>query len=110
MMMLDEVVYARPSVRIPVIVTACACGDEVAGWSGGALEINVVADDADGSDNAAVAELVAEVLGVDSASVRVVAGRGARAKWLEVDGCGDPDVERCLPGRAYSLGAEPACE
>lgn len=89
----------RPSATIPLIVRPGACGDEVVGWSSDALIVHVVADNACGAADAAVENLLAEVLGVERACVRVVAGRGCRAKWLAIEGCDEADIELRLPGR-----------
>lgn len=89
----------RPSVRIPLVVDATACGDEVVAWADGALQINVVASGRGGGADDAVETLLAEVLGVERDGVRVIAGRGARHKWIEIDDCDDDDLEGRLPGR-----------
>ena len=88
-----------PSVRIPVMVSRMACGDEVEGWTGGALRIRVVATRAEGRDDKAVESLLAEVLGVEARQVRVIVGRGARHKWVEIEDYDENDLERQLPGR-----------
>lgn len=100
---------SRPSVRIPVLVSPMASGDELVGWLDGALKIRVVASGADGADDAAVESLLSEVLGIDAARVRVAAGRGSRRKWIEIDDYDEVDLERRLPGRAVPpSGAAPA--
>jgi uncharacterized protein YggU (UPF0235/DUF167 family) len=98
--MADLVPTRPPSVRIKVLVSPRACGDEVLGWAGEALRISVAATGRKGRADAAVEGLLAEVLGVPRDSVHVVAGRGTRRKWVEIENCDNADVERRLPGRA----------
>lgn len=86
-------------IRIPVLVSPMSCGDEVVGWRDGALKMRVVAGGADGREDDAVESLLAEVLCVERDRVRVVDGRGARRKWIEIDGYDEDDLDRRLPGR-----------
>ncbi|MGB7214827.1 MAG: DUF167 family protein [Gammaproteobacteria bacterium] len=100
---------SRPSVRIPILVSPMASGDELVGWQDGVLKIRVVASDQNGADDRAVESLLADVLGIDASRVRVVLGRGARRKWVEIDDYDELDLERELPGRwASADGDEPA--
>lgn len=87
------------SVRIEVMVTPRACGDEVVGWSDGALKLRVAAPGRKGRADAAVESLLAEVLGVERTQVRVVVGRGSRRKWVEIENYDEDDLEEQLPGR-----------
>lgn len=89
----------RPAARIPVRVSPKACGDEVAGWVNGALDVRVAALPRRGRANAAVERLLAEVLGVTRSQVRVVSGHAARRKLVEIDDIDDEEIERRLPGR-----------
>ncbi|HEY8518647.1 MAG TPA: DUF167 domain-containing protein [Gammaproteobacteria bacterium] len=100
----------RPAARIPVRVSPKACGDEVAGWVDGALDVRVAAQPRRGRANAAVERLLAEVLGVTPSQVRVVSGHAARRKLVEIDDMDDDEIERRLPGRWQSRpdgGTEP---
>lgn len=97
----------KTALRIPVTVSRMSCGDELVGWSGGALEIEVVAP-GDGGDDAAVESLLAEILRVDRAQVRVVVGHGARRKWVEIEDYDESALERRLPGRDYGPDGEPS--
>jgi uncharacterized protein len=100
--MLDAVPTPPPSVRIKVVVSPRACGDEVLGWTDGALKIRVAAAGRKGRADAAVETLLAEVLGLPRDRVRVVAGRGTRRKWIEIDNYDEKHLERQLPGRYAS--------
>jgi len=97
--MLEAAPTVRSCVRIPVMVSRMACGDEVEGWTGGALKIRVVAMRGKGRDDNAVESLLAEVLGLERRQVRVIVGRGARHKWVEIEDYDEVDLERQLPGR-----------
>ncbi|MBN1238088.1 MAG: DUF167 domain-containing protein [Gammaproteobacteria bacterium] len=96
----------HPPVRIEVVFRPRACGDEVLGWADGALRIRIAANGGRGRVDAAVANLLAEVLGVPRSGVRVAPGRGARRRWVELSDCDEGLLERRLPGR--EAAAEPA--
>jgi uncharacterized protein YggU (UPF0235/DUF167 family) len=89
----------RRSVRIPVLVSRMACGNELLGWQGGELKMRVVAGSEDGRDNDAVECMLSEVLEIERDRVEVVIGRGSRRKWVEIDDYDDDDLDRDLPGR-----------
>lgn len=90
---------SRPSVRIPILVSPMASGDELVGWQDGVLRIRVVASDRDGADDRAVESLLADVLSIEASRVRVLLGTGSRRKWVEIDDYDELDLERDLPGR-----------
>jgi hypothetical protein len=90
------------SVRIPVIVNAEACGNEVIGWDHGILRVDVVAQPGQGPANAAVESLLADVLGLARRQVKVVVGHGTAETLIQIDGLDEDEVERALPGR-YAL-------
>lgn len=98
--MLEALPTTLPSsVRIRVMVSPRACGDEVLGWADGALKVKVAAPGRKGRADAAVETLLAEVLDVPRHRVHVVAGRGTRRKCVEITGCDEDQLERRLPGR-----------
>ena len=104
-----QALTSGPSVRIPILVSPMASGDELVGWQDGVLKIRVVAGGQDGADDRAVESLLADVLGIDASRVRVLIGRGSRRKWVEIDDYDELDLERELPGRRASAdGTEPA--
>jgi uncharacterized protein (TIGR00251 family) len=63
-----------------------ATRDEIVGWRADTLGVRVTAPPVEGRANAAVAALLAGVLGLPSSAVRVVRGERGRDKWLRVDG------------------------
>jgi uncharacterized protein (TIGR00251 family) len=82
--------------RIAVVVSPGAKRSEVVGRQGDAWKLRVAAPPERGRANAAVCVLLAEVLGVPAASVRVVAGGTSRRKVIEVDGRDAADLDRRL--------------
>lgn len=52
----------------------------------GTLKLSVSAPPEDGRANQAVEELLAVVLGLERAAVRVARGARARVKWIKVEG------------------------
>lgn len=96
---MEQAFSSGTALRIPVVVVPLCCGDEVVGWSRGALKIRVVAGSAHGRDNDAVESLLAEVIGTSRGKVRVIAGRGSQRKWVEIEDCDETVLEQQLPGR-----------
>jgi len=90
---------AAGSVQVPVVVHAESCGDEVEGWTDGALKVHVVASLENGLANAAVERLLAEMLGVARRQIAVVAGHASHDKVVEIAGLAEDEVDRALPGR-----------
>lgn len=62
----------------------------------GALQLAVTAPPEGGRANRAVAELLAETLGVPRGRVEVVRGLGSRSKWVEVEGLGEDEIRSRL--------------
>ena len=96
----------KPSLRIPVELSARACGDELVGWIDGTLKIRVAATQRNGHANTALESLLAEVIGVPHDRVRVVAGHQARRKLVEIDHFDENDLDWHLPGRDHPGTAE----
>lgn len=86
---------AEPTL-LRVRVQPRAARDEIVGWRDDTLGIRVTAPPVDGRANAAVAALVAGVLGLPSSAVQVVRGERGRDKWLRVAGLGPRDVRARL--------------
>ena len=63
------------------------------GRYGDAWKVRVAAAPEHGAANAAVVDLVARALGVQSRKVRLVSGFGSRDKIVEVDGLGAVQTE-----------------
>jgi uncharacterized protein (TIGR00251 family) len=68
----------------------------VTGRHGRAVKVKVGAPPEGGRANDAVVALIAEVLGVPTASVAIVGGASSRAKRVRVSGVAPSDVERRL--------------
>ncbi len=74
------------SVRFTVRVQPRASRSEIVGVHGDAMKIRLSAPPVDGAANAALVELIAEVLGVGRRAVRIVSGESSRSKVVEVEG------------------------
>lgn len=74
-----------PVLRLPVKVVPGASRGEIAGWMGDRLKVRVAAPPERGKANEALVELLAEVLGVPRARVRIVSGTASPLKVVEVD-------------------------
>ena len=84
------------ATRLEVRVTPRARRTGVAGRHGDGWKVSVTAPPDRGRANAALVALLADELGVSSASIRVRAGHTARLKLVEIDGLGAEDVDRLL--------------
>jgi len=62
----------------------------------GTWKLAVTAPPEDGRANAAVVELMAELLGLKPRQVRVTRGAGSRSKAIEIEGLAADEVERRL--------------
>ncbi len=72
-------------LRLQVKVVPGAAREEVAGWVGERLKLRVTAPPEKGKANAAVVSLLAGVLGVPRARVRIASGGSSPLKTVEVD-------------------------
>lgn len=82
--------------RIRLRVQPRASRAELAGLHADALRVRVMAPPVDGAANAAVVQLLADLLGVPRSRIRIVAGESSRDKTAEISGMGVADVERRL--------------
>lgn len=82
------------AVRFSVRVQPRASRSEVLGAHGEALKVRLVSPPVDGAANAALIDLLADVLDVPRRSVRIVAGTASRMKVVEIDGIAAAKVER----------------
>ncbi len=73
-------------IVLEVLVQPRASRNRVAGEHGGRLKIQLAAPPVDGEANAALAEFLAEALGVRKADVAVVRGQSGRRKTVRVTG------------------------
>jgi uncharacterized protein (TIGR00251 family) len=72
-------------MRLSIRVTPRASADRIDGFDeSGALRVRVTAPPADGAANAAVAKLLAKVLGVPQRDIVLVSGANSRQKVFEV--------------------------
>ncbi|MEK6275652.1 MAG: DUF167 domain-containing protein [Actinomycetota bacterium] len=82
--------------RISVRVSPGASRSELVGRHGDGWRARIAAPPERGRANDALCELLAETLELPRRSVRVIAGHGARAKVLEIDGLEPAEIERRL--------------
>ena len=82
--------------RISVTVSPGARRSDLVGRHGDGWRARIAAPPERGRANEALCKLLAEALAVPHSSVRVVAGRGARAKVVEIDGLELLEIERKL--------------
>lgn len=87
-------------VRFAVHVQPRASRSESGGLHGEALKVRLSAPPVDGAANAALIELLADVLGVPRRSVRIVAGLQSRRKVVEVVGATADRVQRLVTDAA----------
>ena len=86
----------KDGLRIALQVQPRASKNEVLGLQGDALKVRVQAPPVEGAANAAVVELMAEVLGVRRAAVQLVAGEAGRRKVVAVAGITPAEAARRL--------------
>lgn len=74
------------AVRVDVHVQPRASSSGLACLHGTALKVRLQAPPVEGAANAALVELLADILGVPRRAVRVIAGSTSRAKTVEIEG------------------------
>jgi uncharacterized protein YggU (UPF0235/DUF167 family) len=82
--------------RINITVSPGASRSELVGRHGDGWRARVSAAPERGRANEALCKLLAAALSISPSSVRVAAGRGARAKVVEIDGLELAEIERRL--------------
>lgn len=92
---------ATEGALLRVRVQPRASRDEVIGWRDGALAVRVIAPPVEGQANRAVAELLAEALGVRRSTVSVVSGERGRDKLVRIEGLTRETVQARLPQGAW---------
>ena len=70
----------------------------VVGLHGESLKVAVTAPPADGRANRAIAEVLAEALGVRPSAVEIVAGLASRQKIVRIEGLSAEEARRRLAG------------
>ena len=86
--------------RISVTVSPGARRSELVGRHGDGWRARIAAPPERGRANEELCKLLAEALTVPRSSVRIVAGRSARAKIVEIDGLEPAEIERRLTEKA----------
>ncbi|HZP26822.1 MAG TPA: DUF167 domain-containing protein [Dehalococcoidia bacterium] len=77
-------------------VTPAARRDEIGGWYGHALRVRVAAPAERDKANEAVVRLLAQVLEVDRARIRIARGATSRDKLIEIEGLEDAEIRQLL--------------
>jgi uncharacterized protein (TIGR00251 family) len=90
---------AEPSARLAVRVSPGAEQSEIVGRHGEGWKVRIAARAERGKANDALLELLAEVLSVQRSTIRLVAGKSARDKVIEVEGVTGDEADRLLAGR-----------
>ncbi len=88
----------KEGVLIAVLLQPRASRTEVVGVEGGMLKVRVQAPPVKGRANAALVQLLAEVLGVPKRDIEVVRGHTGRRKQVLVRGVRLADVRALLEG------------
>lgn len=83
--------------RLSLKVVPGSSRDEIVGWLGDSLKVKVKAPPEKGRANEAVVALLAERLGVDASTIRVVSGHGSPAKIVAIDGMEDATIQHAFP-------------
>ena len=73
-------------MRLQLKVVPKASRNRVAGWVGERLKVQVTAAPERGKANHAVLEVLAEILGLSPARIRIVAGEMSALKTVEIEG------------------------
>jgi uncharacterized protein len=83
-------------IKLQVKVVPGSSRSSIAGWMGETLRIRVTAPPERGKANAAVEELLAQVLELARDGVRIVSGHGSPRKLVELSGVDDSELRRRL--------------
>jgi uncharacterized protein len=82
------------AVRLRVHVQPRASRSEIAGMHGDAIKVRLMAPPVDDAANEELVALLARVLGLPRAAVRIVAGARGRSKVVEVVGATVQQIEQ----------------
>ena len=94
-------------LRLRLHVQPRATQTRVVGRHGDAIKVQVHAPPAEGAANAAVIELLADVLGVPRRAVRIVRGATNREKLVEIDSADPADCRQRLADLLQGAGPQP---
>jgi uncharacterized protein (TIGR00251 family) len=92
--MLIPVTATPTGVRFAVRVQPRASRNEIKGAHGSSLKVRLSAPPVDGAANEALADFLAEELGVARRAVTIVSGHTSRSKIIEVDGVTPQTIHR----------------
>jgi uncharacterized protein (TIGR00251 family) len=84
------------TARLVLHVQPRANAPGLAGRHGDAIKVRLTAPPADGAANDELVRFLADRLGVPQRAIRLVAGRTARRKIVDVDGLSNDEVARRL--------------
>lgn len=84
------------SVKLPIKVVPGSSRSGIAGWLGDTLRVRVTAPPERGKANAAVEDLLREVLGLSAGQAKIVAGGSSPRKLVEIVGLSETEVRRRL--------------
>jgi uncharacterized protein (TIGR00251 family) len=83
-------------VRLSLKVVAGSSGSGIAGWLGDALRVRVTSPAERGKANAAVEELLREVLGLSRGGAKIVSGHASPRKVVEIVGLSESEIRQRL--------------
>ena len=86
----------QPSARLKLKVVPRSSRDEVVGWLGDALKIKVTAPPEKGRANEAVAEMLADRLGLPADAITVLSGHSSPSKVITINGIDDEAIKKGL--------------
>jgi uncharacterized protein len=92
--------------RVRIRVSPGARRNELLGRHGAGWKARVAVPPERGRANAAVEELLADALDVARTSVRIVAGRASRDKFVEVEGLDEAEIEARLSEASRGRGPQ----
>ena len=87
-------------VRLQIKVLAGSSRNGIAGWLGDTLRIRVSAPPERGKANAAVEELLSEILHIPGGCARIVSGSTSPRKVVEIMGLSEAEIRRRLSDAA----------
>jgi uncharacterized protein (TIGR00251 family) len=85
---------------LPVKVVPGSSRDCIVGWLAESIKIRVKANAEKGAANRAVEEVIAKALGKPKQRIRIVSGRSATRKMVEIEGLNEKEVHQKLSAAA----------
>jgi uncharacterized protein (TIGR00251 family) len=87
-------------LTLPVKVVPGSSRDCIVGWLAESIKIRVKANAEKGAANRAVEEVIAKALGKPKQRIRIVSGRSATRKMVEIEGLNEKEVHQKLSAAA----------